>query len=46
MQMPATDLLLNNMNVVTSYYSKKVKFALEQAMKAHRGSRGVVLLFL
>jgi hypothetical protein len=24
----------------------KVKFALEQAMKAQRGSRGVVLLFL
>jgi hypothetical protein len=25
---------------------KKVKFALEQAMKAHRGSRGIALLFL
>jgi hypothetical protein len=25
---------------------KKVKFALEQAMKTQRGSRGIVLLFL
>jgi hypothetical protein len=24
----------------------KVKFSLEQAMKAHRGSRGIALLFL
>jgi hypothetical protein len=27
-------------------YSKKVKFSLEQAMKAQRGSRGIGLLFL
>jgi hypothetical protein len=26
--------------------SKKVKFTLEQAMKAQRGSRGIALLFL
>jgi hypothetical protein len=25
---------------------KKVKFSLEQAMKAQRGSRGIALLFL
>jgi hypothetical protein len=24
----------------------KVKFSLEQAMKAHRGSKGIALLFL
>jgi len=28
------------------FQSKKVKFALEQAMKAHRGSRGTALLFI
>jgi hypothetical protein len=28
------------------YYYKKVKFSLEQAMKAHRRSRGIALLFL
>jgi hypothetical protein len=27
-------------------YGKKVKFSLEQAMKAQRGSRGIALLFL
>jgi hypothetical protein len=27
-------------------YEVKVKFTLEQATKAHRGSRGIVLLFL
>ena len=26
--------------------AEKVKFALEQAMKAQRGSRGIALLFL
>jgi hypothetical protein len=27
-------------------HGKKVKFSLEQAMKAQRGSRGIALLFL
>jgi hypothetical protein len=29
-----------------SYGGRKVKFTLEQAMKAQRGSRGIALLFL
>jgi hypothetical protein len=31
---------------VTTYQSIKVKFNLEQAMKAQRRSRGIALLFL
>jgi hypothetical protein len=29
-----------------TWMCKKVKFTLEQAMKAQRGSRGIALLFL
>ena len=30
----------------TGYYKSKVKFALEQATKAQKGSRNIALLFL
>jgi hypothetical protein len=33
-------------NLTQFHLGKKVKFALEQAMKAKRGSRGIDLLFL
>jgi hypothetical protein len=33
-------------STITVLYKVKVKFALEEAMKAQRGSRGIVLLFL
>jgi len=42
---------MNNqlLHMITSYYIKvkvKVKFTLEQALKAQRGSRGIAQLFL
>jgi hypothetical protein len=38
---PDTPLELDNLNIKV-----KVKFTIEQAMKAWRGSRGIALLFL
>jgi hypothetical protein len=33
-------------SITSHFINKKVKFTLEQAMKAQRGSRGIALLFL
>ena len=35
-----------NNSIIVYVYRRTTKFALEQAMKAQRGSRGIILLFL